>query len=69
MLVCTYTQTHQELTWHGTDGTGILFLHVCTDMCVCQKMLKDCLCLFPKQVQMYVVVGLRFECHGLYCLS
>lgn len=41
----------------------------CMYLNVCQKMSKDCLCLFPKQIQMYVVVGLQFWCHGLYCLS
>lgn len=41
----------------------------CMYVNVCQKMSKDCLCLFTKQIQMYVVVGLQFWCHGLYCLS
>ena len=34
-----------------------------------RKCRRIFLCLFPKQIQMYVVVGLRFQCHGLYCLS
>lgn len=62
-LFCTHTQTHKS--WHGMAEKS----YSCMYVYVCQKMSKDCLCLFPKQIQMYVVVGLQFQCHGLYCLS
>lgn len=39
-------------------------------MCVCQKTVY-CYAIpgsISKQIQMVVVVGLPFQCHGLYCL-
>ena len=57
-----YANTNMlELAWHSTV---ILFSLLCAHV---RKF--EYLCLFPKQIQMYVVVGFQFQCHGLYCLS
>lgn len=59
-FLCKHTQTLKS--WPGMSQES----HSCIYACVCLS--KDCLCLFAEQIQMYVAVGLQFQCHGLHCL-